>query len=310
MKRFHTYTVLALVLSGLLRWPLESSIKRDLKTEGFQTGLSTHTGNLREQLGQLSMATALGGMRSFLATIFEFRAITAFVEADFDRVETNYHLATQLQPKESGYWEKAAWMLESNAAAHYLHYAPDLSEFERQRIANQKRERGRVFLEDGLTYNPDSEALNLQMALFFRERQSDYARAADFYGKAAALMGGDANQAARAEAIMLSLCPGKEREALEKLRRLAVILTKERGVPPWSVLLHLKYLEKLLKIPKIDQFNMPLNFMRLYVHLGSQFDLARASRMAIERLRRLETILEIPADRRISLGAPLAPPGR
>ena len=71
------------------------------------------------KLGQTSAAVALGGLRSLVAAIWNFRAYLHFEELDWIKVEESYETITALQPQTTHYWDTGAWHLHTNAAAHY-----------------------------------------------------------------------------------------------------------------------------------------------------------------------------------------------
>ena len=69
--------VLLLIVFGAVRMPFEQRIEAGLKAAHFREGVTVPDDSMREQLGQLGAAAALGGFRSFLATMFELPATTA-----------------------------------------------------------------------------------------------------------------------------------------------------------------------------------------------------------------------------------------
>ena len=110
--------VLLLVVFGAARLPFEQTLETSLRAAHFREGADIPNDSMREKLGQLGAAAALGGFRSFLATMFELQATTAYMNEDFDSVARHYHLSTQLQPRETGYWEMAGWMIGFNASSY------------------------------------------------------------------------------------------------------------------------------------------------------------------------------------------------
>lgn len=297
---------------GVVRQSVEERIEASLQANHFHEDNIMLDGPMREQLGQLGAAAALGGFRSFLATIYELRAVTAYFEVDYDAVESNYHLATQLQPREPGYWNIAAWMLDTNARRYYLSFDLKHSEKEREILARLSVERGKQFLEDGLRYNPEDELLHRSLGNHYAHRRGDFCRAAEAFGRAAEIAG-EAGIAARHHALYLALCPDHEREAYAKLRVIAERIREGKAaIPsdllPASLLLHLRYLEGVLDIPDHQRFPATFDFEALYNRLRAPWRPGmRYSALHHERLRRLEEILEIPHAQRIPSDEALAP---
>ncbi len=319
MTGWRCLAILWLAVFGALRQPLERAIGESLEERHFREANVLAEGSVREQLGQLGMAAALGGFRSFLATLYELRAFTAYYEdLDYESVESNYHIATQLQPREAGYWNMAAWMMGSNARRYYLTLDLEHSEAERAVLARLSERRGKRFLDDGLTYNPDDITLIQALGNHLALRQEDYCAAAEAFARAADLIDGP-SQAARHHAIYLAHCAGREREAYLRLRTLTEAIERgESPVPgewmPISLILHMRYLEGVLGIPEADGFPTRFDFAAFYRRLrsrlprgreGGEFDEVTAIHRI--RLQRLEEILEIPRGQRIPFQERLRP---
>ena len=312
MTRLRWIAVLILVVFGFVRIPIEESIASDLKANRFREGGQLPDGPMREKLGQLGAAAALGGFRSFLATIYELRAITAHSEVDYDAVESNYQLTTQLQPREPGYWGIAGWMMDTNARRYYLSFDLKHSKAERENRAEIAIERGKKFLLDGLRYNPEDYALNRSLGNHYAHRQEDFCAAAEAFAQAASLAEG-ANLAERHHAIFLAHCPGREREAYLKLRAIAEQIPA--GMMPGAYILHMRYLERFLKIPERNRFQTTYDLRKLYERLlpacretvaqyletlneGERL-LERYPKLSMMRMQRLEEILNIPEEDRV-----------
>ncbi len=298
-----------LVAFGVIRIPIEDRLAADLKAHQFHE-MTIPDGSMREQLGQLGAAAALGGFRSFLATMFELNAIAAYRESDYANVETRYQLVTQLQPSESGYWETAAWMMDSNARRFYLGMDNEVdvkAQGKRGLLAQRAVERGRRFLDDGLRYHPGDYKLQIALGnhLVERQRPADFCGAAEAFAKAIEARD-DATLPTRHHALNLALCPGHEREAYVKLRAIAERLVRgDYPIPldqiPASLILHMRYLEEYLKIAEDDRFPINLDVLRrLYARLRPGFDPAtNTDERHAHVLRRLEDVLAIPEGDRI-----------
>jgi predicted Zn-dependent protease len=86
---------------------------------------------------------------------------------------------------------------------------------------------GRDFLERGIKNNPERPELYEAMARLYRDKYGDHERAAEFFGKAAALPGAP-SYAKRFAAYELSHCEGREREAYGRLHALYTMDENER----------------------------------------------------------------------------------
>ena len=300
--------IISLLVFGAARLPLEQSMEAELKAAKFREGSRLPQGPMREKLGQLGVAAALGGFRSFLATIFELQALTAYFDLDYDAVESNYHLTTQLQPRETGYWGMAGWMLESNARQFYLNFDTKHDAAERRRLAERSVQRGKAFLDEGLRYNPDDYGLNLALARYYVYRRGDFCAAEAAFARAADCVKGP-GLARRHRAIYLALCPGREREAYAQLREVGEGFSQ--GKVPGSVALHLRYLERVLQIPEGERFETGFDLGHLYARLRSAFRPGRPyTKLHLTRMHRLEEILDIPPPERVGVAGDLASPLR
>jgi predicted Zn-dependent protease len=106
----------------------------------------------------------------------------------------------------------------------------------------------RDLLERGIKNNPDRPQLYEALARLYRDKYIDHEHAAEFFAKAATLPGAP-SYAKRFAAYELAQCPGREREAYDRLHALYSSGEKER-LP--TLLRRLKELELKLEIP-LDQ---------------------------------------------------------
>lgn len=246
------WACLLLLLFGAARVPVERLLQREYREHKFREGLMLDQ-SMRERLGQLGFAASLGGFRSFLATIFELQAVTAWQEVDYDEVESSYNLVTQLQPRESSYWDSAAWHLGKNAVSYYLHFDLDRPLAERQRDAAAKSERAGRFYADGIRYNPEAYRLLAGYARYLIDTKGDYAAGADLFLRAYEATDGRFRQALRFAGYALAEVPGRQREAYNLL--LGVYRQGERQP---RVVMTLKTLEDALDIPVDERIPDPI----------------------------------------------------
>lgn len=307
--------VLLLFIFGAARMPFEQHIEAGLKTAYFREGVTVPDDSMREQLGQLGAAAALGGFRSFLATMFELQATTAYANQDYEKVSKHYHLATQLHPREAGYWEMAGWMLGFNAVSYYLgeetegKYSPEM----RVNLARKSVDEALTFLENGLRYVPNDYGINRNLGNLLVRKKGDFCAAAKAFGRAADSIEGTSS-AQRHHAYNLAYCPGREEEAYAKLSALGDYFKSgpnpipDKRIPP-AFLLHIRYFEKLFSIPPADRFKSPLDLGALYGKLRRKFQVGQQyEKRHVFNLQRLEDVLDIAKSDRIPFGKGLRPP--
>jgi hypothetical protein len=236
--------VLAAILAfGALKLPAE----RSLALEHSQTHLVDPALNLdlREKIGQLGFVAALSGFRAVLADFLFIQAHAAWERTEWGRVLFLFRQVTTLQPQVPLFWDTAAWHMAWNASAAAIN---DLSQPRLALRVKAQREYfalGKDFLERGIKNNPTNPKLYESMAMLYRDKYNDHARASEFYRKAA-----DCPDAPdydkRFSAYELSYCEGWESQAYLQLRRLYDEGERER-LP--TLIKRLKYLEAKLNIP-------------------------------------------------------------
>lgn len=244
MRRAGIWVAVAgLIVFGLARLPVERSLESaqraaNLRTAGLTLGL-------REQIGQLSYAAALSGFRSLVAAFLWIEAHTAWEQTAWGRMAGLFESVTSLQPRSLIYWDLASWHMAWNASIAALQNPQEPSEFIRQRSAREYQRLGRDFLERGILNNPDSYLLRERLGILLRDKFADHCGAADAFARGAA-MDGAPPYLNRMAAYELAACPGREREAYEKLRGI-YLLGPEQRVP--RVLSLLGELEDKLAVP-------------------------------------------------------------
>jgi uncharacterized protein HemY len=119
----------------------------------------------------------------------------------------------------------------------------------RIKAAREYLQLGKDFLERGIKNNPERPELYEALARLYRDKYRDHERASEFFSKAAALPSAH-SYARRFAAYELAQCPGREREAYERLRLLYDLGERER-LP--ALLRHLDELETKLNIPPEQQ---------------------------------------------------------
>lgn len=163
---------LVLVSFGFAKFRYEDQLSRDMVSmKLIQPPLKEGTSL---QLGQTGAAVALGGLRSLVAAIWNFRAFLYFEEQNWIKVEEAYEVTTTLQPQTTYYWDTGAWHMHTNASA-YFKDKEDLSPLRRRSMQKRYLEKGSSFLELGTEQNPDDWKLHEILARIW----SDYHKMPD-----------------------------------------------------------------------------------------------------------------------------------
>jgi hypothetical protein len=226
---------------SLVKLPLERAAAGHLRQAGL-TSASVNLG-LRENLGQMGFAAALGGLRSLLASICYLRGYAAWEVTDWAQVDRYFQLTTRLQPRFSNYWDEASWHMAYNAASHYR-YDESRSPFLREKLFYEHVQRGVAILQEGLRYLPEDPRLMQCLAKIYRDRLEDPVKAGEWYERT--FQASQDGRAARFAGYEYAKCsqPEYQRRAYRLLRRAYDL--KQR--PP-SVITQLKQLELKLNIP-------------------------------------------------------------
>lgn len=148
--------LLTLVLVGLAKRPLENGFVENLRERRLLAKpIDPET---REALGQTTYAIALGGLRSFVASMKNIRAHTHFEHQEWAKLEDEFQTITTLQPHSRYYWDIASWHLAYNAYADYGD-KPDIPDARRRFLQKEYLARGIRFLKDGIDNNPEDMRL-------------------------------------------------------------------------------------------------------------------------------------------------------
>jgi hypothetical protein len=235
--------VLSLALFGAARLPMEHAIAKEHRRLHFR--VVDFNLDLREQLGQLGFVAALSGFRSLVADALFIQAHVAWERTEWGRVLLLFRQVTTLQPRALLFWDMAAWHMAWNASTAALNDRSQPRLALRIKAQREYFALGRDFLERGIKNNPDRPQLYEALARLYRDKYNDHEHAAEFFAKAASLPGAP-SYVKRFAAYELAQCPGREREAYDRLHVLYHSGEKER-VP--TLLRRLKELEIKLDIP-------------------------------------------------------------
>jgi tetratricopeptide (TPR) repeat protein len=234
------------VVFGLARLPMERTLSEQHRQAYFRAvklGL-----DLREQIGQLGFLAALSGFRSLVADLLFIQAHVAWERVEWGRVLLLLRQVTTLQPRSILFWDMAAWHMGWNASVAAINDPNQPRVFLRRKAQLEYFALAKDFLERGIKNNPDGPQLYETLARLYREKYSDHARAAEYFGKAARLPGAPSYDE-RFAAYELSYCEDQQREAYARLHQLYLRGEQER-LP--TLISRLKFLEEKLEVP-LDQ---------------------------------------------------------
>lgn len=235
--------ILSLALFGAAKLPAELAIAAAHRQLHFRA--VDFDPDLREQIGQLGFIAGLSGFRSLVADVLFIQAHVAWERTEWGRVLLLFRQVTTLQPRSILFWDTAAWHMAWNASAAALRDSTQPRLAIRIKAQREYFQLGKDFLERGIKNNPDRPQLYEALARLYRDKYNDHEHAAEFFGKAAELPGAP-SYAKRFAAYELSHCPGREREAYDRLQALYAAGESER-LP--TLISRLKDLEIKLDIP-------------------------------------------------------------
>jgi hypothetical protein len=249
MRRFALWAAVlgVLLVFGLARLPVEHSLEQASRAANLRTA-SLDIG-LREQIGQLAFAAALGGFRSLVAAFLWIEAHTAWEQTAWGRMAGLFQSVTSLQPRSLVYWDLASWHMAWNASVAARENPKEPSEFLRRRAEREYHRLGRDFLQRGIANNPDRYLLHERLGIMLRDKFDDACGAADAFAAAAARPEAPP-YIKRLAAYELARCPGREREAYDRLRSI-YLLGEEERLP--RVITLINELEANLGIPAADR---------------------------------------------------------
>jgi hypothetical protein len=179
-----------------------------------------------------------------VADFLFIEAHVAWERTEWGRVLFLFREVTTLEPHVPLFWDMAAWHMAWNASAAAMNDPSQPRMALRVKAQREWFALGKDFLERGIKNNPERPELYESLALLYREKYNDHARAAECYARASALPGAHSYDE-RFSAYELSYCDGREREAYARLSALYREGEKER-LP--TLIKRLKFLEEKLAI--------------------------------------------------------------
>jgi len=230
---------------GLIRQPLEHRLREELATANLL--LPPPGQNAMQQMSQSTLLGTLGGLRSLVATYLVIEAFNHFSNKEWDELQRDYAIVTNLEPRDEHHWVTVIWHIGINATAN-MQNDMRLPEFERKRRYHEYALSAVELAERGIEQLPDSVPIRLQLAEVYREKLRDPCAVARVYGEIMKLPSAP-GYAERFYGYFLADCPGEEEQAYAYLMRLyhaeerhhkGTLVTKIReleeklGIPPFQ----------------------------------------------------------------------------
>jgi hypothetical protein len=235
-------TLATILVFGVLKLPAERAIAAEHRQSRFAD--AELNPDLREKIGQLGFIATLSGFRAMVADFLFIQAHVAWERTEWGRVLFLFRQVTALAPHVPLFWETAAWHMAWNASAAAMNDPSQPRQALRLKAQREYFALGKDFLERGIKNNPRDPKLYESLAMLYRDKYNDHARASEYYRKAADCPGAPSYEK-RCSAYELSYCEGWERQAYIQLRRLYDAGEEER-LP--TLIKRLKYLEAKLNI--------------------------------------------------------------
>lgn len=252
--RRHLLVAGILLAFGVAKVPVEHWIE-DGHRKAYFHGATLNLG-LRQQIGQIGFVAALSGFRALVARYLYLDAYTAWQRTQWSRMALLFNSVTALQPRNVMFWDMASWHMAYNASVAALEDPKQPRQALRIKAQREYFAIGKDFLERGIANNPDRWALYFSLGELYRRKFDDPCAAAEQYDKASQFPNARP-YIKRFAAYELAECPGREREAYERLVALYKMGEQER-LPTL-----LKLLEKLqakLNVPPEERvYDPPTN---------------------------------------------------
>lgn len=156
MKKTLTNMLVILVvlgITGAIRLPFEQKLSEEMREAKLIP--PRFDMEARAQLKQKSFAAAFGSLRPAMASMISITAIDHFKNQEWDQLEQDFTDATLLDPRNVYYWDTGSWHLATNASSD-LQNNRNLSQLEREKGFREYIQRGKDFLDRGISMNPDS----------------------------------------------------------------------------------------------------------------------------------------------------------
>jgi hypothetical protein len=249
--RHSSFVIFFLLAFGAARVLPEAALEREQRAAGLRRGQLDLS--MRQQAGQLGFVAALSGFRAIVADGFWIHAQTAWERVDWARMKLDFDIVTSLQPRCVLFWEVSAWHMSHNASIAALENEAQPRLALRVRVAREFIKTGEGYLLEGIANNPESPRLWDMLGVVYRDKLNDHCKAAWAYDQCAALPRAP-GYAKRFAAYSLAQCPGREREAYERMRAL-YLRSADEHLP--TLLKWLATLQEKLSVPPAERVYNP-----------------------------------------------------
>lgn len=219
---------------GWAKLPFETRLTRENRQASF--GTTRMNLALRDKVGQLGFLAALSGFRTLVADMLWIQAHVVWERNEYGKMNLLLTTVTTLAPRNVTFWELSSWHMAYNASVAAMNDRKQPKLAVRLKAQHEYFMLGKDYLERGIMNNPDSYALYQALGYIYKAKLNDHCAASEAFAKAAACPRAPIYEK-RFAATELSLCPGHEREAWQKLRAIYDLGEQE----------HLPTLEKQLK---------------------------------------------------------------
>jgi hypothetical protein len=236
---------------GIVRMPFEQRLAEEHRAAFFH-GAQLNL-DLRQQIGQMGFLAALSGFRAVVADVLWIQAHSAWERTEWGRMKLLFEAVTSLQPRCLMFWDMASWHMAWNASVAALYDRNQPREALRIKAQREYFKLGEDFLLRGIQNNPDKGFLYEKLGAFYDQKMHDSCKAAEYFSKAATFPE-SLPYVKRLAAFRLAECPGREREAYEKLVALYKMGEAER-VP--TLYTKLRELQEKLSVPEEQRIYSP-----------------------------------------------------
>ena len=177
--------IAVLLAAGALRMPLEQAMTEDFREAGLLS--PPLEPDLKKRIGQNSLAIALAGLRTFVATFTHLQATERFNACQWPQVEEAMETTVQLSPRGTYYWDMGAWHMAYNASSWYR-LDSSLPPVRAKAESRRWIEKGRSFYQRGIANNPGDWQLPAMLGQLLSDprRDPDDKAAAEAFRKAVA----------------------------------------------------------------------------------------------------------------------------
>jgi len=253
-KRKWTVIAALILITGLIRGPIEDGMLKDYRKSGFLPAYTTIS--MADQVGSQASIAMLGGLRFLIATYVQLDAWTKWQDGKWEDLMERYQLVTILQPRDSESWIEYGWHLAYNASAWMLDDRQDLTPTERKILSKEYIDRGIAVLEEGLLWCPEDPWLYRDLGQAYVNKttgEDRFCKAADVFLRGSKLPNAP-GFLYRFYAYNLAKCEGSEAEAYKICKEIydqgrEVLIQQKVVIWKPTLIKTINTLEEQLRIP-------------------------------------------------------------